>query len=161
MKYLTCFVLVLIVWLLLTWSVDYQQVATGVVMSVLVAAFVGDVFPQQPSRLVNPVRLFWLILYIPYFFYYCLQANLDVAYRVLHPDLPIRPGIIKVRTSLTTDMAKTFLANSITLTPGTLVVDIDGQDLYVHVINLREGFDETDARRIVNTFEPFLRKIYE
>jgi multicomponent Na+:H+ antiporter subunit E len=80
---------------------------------------------------------------------------------VLHPDLPIRPGIVKVRTSLTSDLARSFLAMSITLTPGTLVIDIVGHDLYVHSINITSDDPEAHTREIVRPFEPLLRKIFE
>ena len=161
MKQLTCLVMVLLIWLLLTWSLHYQELLAGVIFSILVTVFISDTFPQRPGRLLDPRRWFWLLLYLPYFLFYCVRANLDVAYRVLHPDMPIRPGIVKVRTGLTTDMAKTFLANSITLTPGTLTVDIDGQDLYIHWIYIHTDDPDEQTRMIVDKFEPMLRKIFE
>jgi multicomponent Na+:H+ antiporter subunit E len=75
--------------------------------------------------------------------------------------MPIRPGIVKVKTTLKTDLAKTFLASSITLTPGTLVVDIDGQNLYVHWICVEGEDPEEHTRQIVEAFEPFVRRIFE
>jgi multicomponent Na+:H+ antiporter subunit E len=84
-----------------------------------------------------------------------------VAYRVLHPDMPIRPGIVKVRTDLESEMAKTFLANSITLTPGTLTVDIDGSDLYIHWINVVGEGVEAHSDLIVRRFEKLLRRVFE
>ena len=64
-------------------------------------------------------------------------------------------------TSLQSPMARMFLANSISLTPGTLTIDLDGQDLYVHWINI--STDEPDRRGelIVGKFEPLLRRIFE
>ncbi len=58
-------------------------------------------------------------------------------------------------------MAKTFLANSITLTPGTLTVDIDGQDVYVHWINIHTDDAERRTKEICGRFEPLLRRIFE
>lgn len=107
------------------------------------------------------MRWLWLFIYVPYFLYLCVKANLDVAYRVIHPDLPIRPGIVKVTTSLKTNLAKTFLANSITLTPGTLVVDMVGSDLYVHWINVTTDDPEQQRQAIVQPFEPLLKRIFE
>ncbi len=161
MKKITCLVLVMLLWLLMTWSLDYQQLAAGVLASILVTVLISDMFPQRPGRLLSPRRWLWMLMYLPYFLYYCVRANLDVAYRVLHPDIPIRPGIVKVKTSLKTDMGKTFLANSITLTPGTLTIDIDGQDLYVHWINITTEDPAEQTHDIVDKFEPMLRKIFE
>ncbi len=161
MKRFTDAVLAFIIWLLLTWSLAWEEVVVGAVFSVVVALLVGDFLPTRPARLISPVRWFWLLVYMPYFLWLCVKANLDVAYRVLHPDMPIRPGIVKVHTNLKTGLAKTFLASSITLTPGTLVVDIVGQDLYVHWINVKGEDPEEHTREIVGPFEPMLRMIFE
>jgi multicomponent Na+:H+ antiporter subunit E len=109
----------------------------------------------------NPRRWFWMLIYIPYLFYYIVKANLDVAYRVLHPDVPIRPGIVSVRTSMTGDFGKTVLANSITLTPGTLSVDIKDDLIYVHWINVMTTNPDEQTKRIVYRFERILKRIFE
>jgi multicomponent Na+:H+ antiporter subunit E len=147
-------------WLLLsfTWQLDF--VLAGLALALPVAWLTYEKSPGL-GRLLNPVRLLWVILYVPYFLLYCIRANLYVAYRVLHPDVPIRPGIVKVRTALRSQLAKTFLANSITLTPGTLTVDIDGQDLYVHWINVRSDDPEQQTAMVVKRFEGLLGRIFE
>jgi multicomponent Na+:H+ antiporter subunit E len=118
-----------------------------------------------PSRLLsclNPVRLFWFLVYVVFLAWYVVKANLDVAYRVLHPAMPIRPGIVKVNTRLTTPAAITMLSNSITLTPGTLTVNatIDGV-LYIHWIYVKSEDVEEATQRIVGRFEWFIAKVFE
>lgn len=111
---------------------------------------------------ISPVRAFWFVVYVPVFLYYVLRANLDVVYRALHPALPIRPGIVEIRTTLNTDSAITVLANSITLTPGTLTVDLtDDGFLYVHWINVKSDDVEQATQIIARQFEWFLHKIFE
>jgi multicomponent Na+:H+ antiporter subunit E len=161
MKQLLCFLFTFALWLLLTWSLAWPDIAAGVFFALLVSTLLAQIYPDNPEKGLNPVRWFWLLLYIPYFLYYCLKANLDVAYRVLHPDMPIRPGIVRVRTDLESEMAKTILANSITLTPGTLTVDIVGQDLYIHWINVRGEDPEEHTAEIVKPFERLIRRIFE
>jgi len=161
MKQLLCFLFTLALWLLLTWSLAWPDVAAGIFFALLVSTLLAQIYPDNPHKALDPRRWFWLMLYIPYFFYYCLRANFDVAYRVLHPDMPIRPGIVKVRTDLRSEMAKTLLANSITLTPGTLSIDIVGQDLYVHWINVRGEDPQVHTAEIVKRFERLLRRIFE
>ncbi|GAH99268.1 unnamed protein product, partial [marine sediment metagenome] len=86
----------------------------------------------------------------------------DVAYRVLHPRLPIKPGIVKVKTSLKTPTGRVALANSITLTPGTLSVEITEEGyLYVHWIMVRTTDIKEATERIVRKFEPILKEIFE
>ncbi|KKL56555.1 hypothetical protein LCGC14_2244250 [marine sediment metagenome] len=161
MKWLMCLLLTFVLWTLLFWSVEPAVLFTGAFFALLTATILGDIYPDRLHRLLNPKRWLFFLIYVPYFLYYCLRANLDVAVRVIHPDVPIRPGIVKVQTTLTTDMAKTFLANSITLTPGTLTVDIDGQDFYVHWINIDTDSAKERTARICGRFEPLLRRIFE
>jgi len=89
-----------------------------------------------------------------------ILANLDVMYRVLHPALPIKPGIVKAKTRLTSKFARTMLANSITLTPGTLTVDIEGENLYIHWINVKSADVEEATKIIVEKFEKILEEIF-
>ncbi len=161
MKWFMCLLAAFVLWMLLFWSTSPIIIGIGIGVALLIGTILGDVYPEGMHQLLNPVRWLFMLIYLPYFFYYCLWANVDVALRIIHPDVLIRPGIVKVRTTLTSDMAKTFLANSITLTPGTLTVDIDGQDLYIHWINIPT--DDIDKRTadICGRFEPLLRRIFE
>ena len=155
------FLIIFILWLLLTWSLTVQEIIVGVVVALLLSILLSDVFVQGGGKFVQPARYFWFLVYLPLFFYYVFRANFDVAYRVLHPEMPIRPGIVKVRTTLKSDMAKAFLANSITLTPGTLTVDIVGDHLYVHWINIVTEDPQEETEVIVRKFEGYLRRIFE
>ncbi len=158
------FIVAFIVWLLLNWIPDWQHIITGLFIAVFVAYMTGDLFIRKPHVLSHPERYFYFIfLYIPIFMWECFKANIDVAYRVLHPSLPIKPGIVKVKTTLKSDTGLTFLANSITLTPGTLSVDIDVERgiLYVHWINVKTKDIEAATQKIVSRFEGILHKIFE
>ena len=155
------FLIIFILWLLLTWSLTVQEIIVGVAVALLLSILLSDVFVQGGGKFVQPARYFWFLVYLPLFLYYVFRANFDVAYRVLHPEMPIRPGIVKVRTTLKSDMAKAFLANSITLTPGTLTVDIVGDHLYVHWINIVTEDPQEETEVIVRKFEGYLRRIFE
>lgn len=161
MKQIACVILVLLIWMALTWSLNWQDLLAGLLFSLLISLFVSEMYPEHLESALNPRRWIWVLIYIPYFLYCCIKANLDVAYRVLHPDTPIRPGFVKVRTTLQSDMAKTLLANSITLTPGTLTVDIDGQDIYIHWISVEGESEAEHTRRIVTRFEKLLQRIFQ
>jgi multicomponent Na+:H+ antiporter subunit E len=162
MNRIPLFLLAFGTWLLLTWSLNIQNVVGGAISGLVCAFLFGDLFPHEhPWQMFNPRRVFWLLVYIPVFIWLCFKANMDVLYRVLHPDVPINPGIVKVKTEMKTEMGKAFLANSITLTPGTLTVDIVGQTLYIHWINVPAKDPEKEARKIVMSFEPYLKRIFE
>ncbi len=98
---------------------------------------------------------------MPVLVWYMLKANLDVLYRVIHPDLPIKPGIVKIKTSLKNPIARAILCNSITLTPGTLSVDIEGDVIYVHWIYVRKRSVDSHTEVIGGRFEDILKKVFE
>jgi len=158
------FIVAFVLWLLLTWSVKVDSILTGAVVAALSAVFLGHLFPRGARKVLSVAsakRVLWFVYYVPFFLAYCLKANLDVAYRVVNMNLPIRPGIVKVKTKLKSDMARTFLANSITLTPGTLTVDIIGDDMYIHWIAVASDDPEEQTRIIVSRFEEILKRIFE
>ena len=141
---------------------DWPIFIAGVVLALIAAVLFVEVFTKSPLKLFSPKRYFWFLCYVPVFFFYMLVANLDVVYRVIHPKMPINPGIVKVKTGLKSESAKAALANSITLTPGTLTVDItDDGFLYVHCINVKETDVEKATQEIVGRFEKFLSRIFD
>ncbi len=167
MKRLVYFVLAFVIWVLLTWpfvdgKIDIQVVIAGLIASAIVAIVFHEVLPEEYRILFSPVRIFWALVYLPVFFYYVIKANLDVVYRVLHPKMPIKPGIVKIKTNLKTESGITALANSITLTPGTLTVDLtDDGYLYIHWINVKSDDIEQATEFIAQRFEWFITKIFE
>jgi len=175
MRRLIYFILALIVWVIGTWpfvdgKIDLQLMTAGVVAALIVALLFHEILPKEHKVFISPVRIFWFLVYVPVFFYYVMKANLDVVYRALHPKMPIKPGIVKIKTTLKTESGITALANSITLTPGTLTVDLtdDGGDLtsretflYIHWINVKSDDVEQATKFIAQRFEWFLRKIFE
>jgi multicomponent Na+:H+ antiporter subunit E len=169
MRRLVLFAILVIVWYLLAWPYDFQEntfdgqlFLAGLVVSFLLCIMFPEVIPAFPKKLFSLQRWYWGLRYIPFFFYAMLKANLDVVYRVVHPAMPIHPGIVKVKTSLQSDAARTLLANSITLTPGTMTVDITSDGfLYIHWINVKDTDVEKATQDIVSRFEKMLAKIFE
>ncbi|MCM8796453.1 MAG: Na+/H+ antiporter subunit E [Candidatus Omnitrophica bacterium] len=157
------FIIGYLIWLLLGWPVDLQHVLIGLPVAGFVTFVTGDLFSQRIHRLRQITRYVWFCYYVPMFLWECLKANIDVALRVLNPSLPINPGIVRVKTTLKSDTALTFLANSITLTPGTFCVDIDPKEgiLYIHWIYVQSQDTEKATQLIVKKFENILRKIFD
>jgi multicomponent Na+:H+ antiporter subunit E len=161
LKKLLDFILILTVWLALVWSVQLPDVIAGLIIASILMLLFGNIFPADFSKILQPRRFLWFLAYIPVFLWHVIKSNLDVAYRVFHPEMPINPGIVKVKTDLKTEVAKTLLANSITLTPGTLTVDCIDDNLYVHWINIISEDPEVETKLIVKKFEHFLQKVFE
>jgi multicomponent Na+:H+ antiporter subunit E len=167
MRRLIYFIVALIIWILGAWPfvdgrIDLQIFTAGVIASIFVAVLFHEILPKEHHVFISPTRIFWFIVYIPVFFYYVIKANLDVVYRALHPKMPINPGIVNIKTNLKTDSGITALANSITLTPGTLTVDLtDDGYLYIHWINVKSDDIEQATGFIAQKFEWYLMKIFE
>ena len=88
--------------------------------------------------------MLYFIKFIPYGFWLIIQilkSNIDVCRRILNPKLPINPQLVKVKSTQTSNLAKVIYANSITLTPGTISIDLDGSEIEVHSLS-EKGVDE-------------------
>jgi multisubunit Na+/H+ antiporter MnhE subunit len=130
------FVLSLTFYFVLAGGVDTFEVVTGVATAGLVAAtFRRVTFATPPSPLRSGRRVVRWCLYVPYLLWEVAKANLAIAGIVLHPRLPIDPKLVSYPTSLRGELALTTFANSVTLTPGTLTVDVeDDGSLLVHTL---------------------------
>ena len=157
------FISVFSMWLLLSWSLDLERLVVAFLVAMLVSFAGADMFEARPGNPKNIIRYLWFLYYVPLFIWECVKANLEAAYRLVHPDLPIRPGIVKVKTVLRSDTALTFLANTITLKPGTMTVDIDKETgfLYVHWQDVKTQDIEKATELIVLRFERILKRIFE
>jgi len=142
MKFLVTTVVAYVGYLILTigsgtvllWS--SAELIIGAVLAVVVGALLRNRFIGKDLRMLNPRRWFTFLAYLFPFFLAMAKANVDVAYRVVTGR--INPAIVKINPRLKNDMSLAILANSITLTPGTLSVDVDQKtnELYVHWINI-------------------------
>lgn len=157
------FILAFLVWILLAWSVDPEHIFLGILIAGLVSLLTADLFIPAPRIFQRPGRYLWFIYYLLVFLWECIKANIDGVLRVIHPDLPINPGIVKVKTSLKSEAGLTFLANSLTLTPGTMTVDIDAQNsfLYIHWLDVKTQDVQQASELIVRKFERILLRIFQ
>lgn len=160
------FVLCYFFWILLTGSFAWQELVAGAVVSAGVALFSARWFVHEsPGRFFGK-RLFILIWYcVAIFPWELIKANCDMAKRALSPKLKINPGIIKVPVDVPTEYGKIMLANSITLTPGTITVDIDEHEgqtwYYIHWIDVVETDRAAAGEIIKGRMEKWLRRIWQ
>lgn len=157
------FLCILATWIALTTSLDPQELAVGAVASAFVAVISYEVLFQKGAKQnLGPRRLGYAIAYVPAYIWAEIKAHADVIYRILHPRMPIMPGIVRVPTELKTDFGVTGLANAITMTPGTLSVEVQEEkpSLYVHWINVKTAEPEQTHKKIAWPFERFLRRIF-
>ncbi len=157
------FVLSFLVWIALTSYKDVQEIVAGVIVAFIVSWAAGHFFITTEKQHGTFRRIFAAIRYMFKFFFEMIRANLHVAYIVVHPNLPIKPGIVKIKSNLTKDSALTILTNSITLTPGTLTIDInpDTKEIYIHWIDVLSTKIEENTQNIGQRFEPLLTEVFE
>ncbi len=150
-----------LVWVLITWSVQVQELATGLAVTVVLTLLMRSIYPLLSGIRPGIKPLFFVVAYVFIFIWQLILANIDVAKRVLSPRLPISPGIVKVKTKLKSPLAKMMLTSSITLTPGTLSLDVQGEDIFIHWIDVKGKDVETATNAIVSVFENGLKEVVE
>ena len=118
-------------WVFLSASFEWIHLGLGLIFSFAVAWINSDRSPFVPK-----FRL-WLRapLYLPWLFYKIIQSSLHLSKLILHPALPIAPQLISVESKLNHHAAVVLLGNSITLTPGTVTVEVDRNKLIVHALD--------------------------
>ncbi|EGD52042.1 cation antiporter [Thermoanaerobacter ethanolicus JW 200] len=145
-----------LVWTALNAPLSAQKTIFGIILSFLIAV-IANVYDKEQKKF-KLKTFFCLIKYFVVFLKELVKANLNMARIVLTPSLPISPKIFKVTTSLKSPIARTLLANSITLTPGTISVELDGDTLYIHVV---EGDKVENVEDLKGPFEKILREAFE
>ncbi|MCF7926746.1 MAG: Na+/H+ antiporter subunit E [Candidatus Izimaplasma sp.] len=159
MKHIATFLVLFVIYGLLT-NFVIDELLIGALVSLVLTIFIAK-YTNYSIDYKLPIRLaVFLFAYLPVFFGQLVLANLDVAKRVLSPKIPLNPGFIKVKTDLKGDFAKLTLANSITLTPGTLSVDIDGDYLYIHTIDVKENDPAKFRQQFTQLFEKILGVVF-
>lgn len=156
--YLFSIAVLVLLWVLLTGSLQRDELIAGLVVAVLVTLIAGPRLAVLSGVRLAPLAPWYLLSYLGTFFLALIRSNLDMARRVLSPSLPIRPAVVEVQTRLQSPLGRMLLANSITLTPGTLSIDIQGDRILVHWIDCPPGTDlEAATQAISQTFERHIR----
>jgi len=147
-------------WLALSSTLDLPKLIAGSMVCLIVSLFGAGIYSKLGLPTVSIKRILFSFVYVIVLFWEIIKANFDVAYRVIHPKMPIKPGIVVIKTCLKSDIAKMILANSITLTPGTFTLDVIGDDLLVHWINVKSEDVDEATNMIGRRFEKYLKIIF-
>ncbi len=164
LKVIATAIVLFIVYLIASASIAYRDIVYGIVFSVAVALITAELLISKATKPYNVVRWFWAVAYAIYYLTVAeFKAHSDVIMRILHPDMPIKPGIVRVPYHVETDYATVTIANSITNTPGTVVVDLDTKRkcFYVHWINVKAPDEKTTFENISKYFEYFAKRIFD
>lgn len=154
------FAFLLLFWVLLNGSLAPEVLGVGAVVALAIMQFSRGGMTFLTGFRYTPEAIRATLLYLLFFFKELMKANLRLATIVLSPSLPINPGFVKVRTKLKSPMGRLLLANSITLTPGTLTVEMEGEWLYVHWVTMDASDIDGATDKIVAGFERYLEVMY-
>ena len=154
------FATLLLFWILLSSSLAIESVVIGALIAALVAYALSANLSYLSGYRFTAASLVATVLYIGYFLKELVKANLSMAALVLTPSLPVKPAIVRVRTQLKNPIARLLLANSITLTPGTLSVEVTDEWLYIHWVVAEATEAEAATRAIAAGFERYLEVMY-
>lgn len=154
-SFVTTYVCSFLLYLILVNSVQREVVITGLVVS-FIASLMLTRFIDLPFRYLNPLRWIFALVYLPYFIVEVVKANLRIAFIVLNPKLPISPELKTGKTKLKSPHSKILLSSSITLTPGTLTVDVNEDEFQIHCVST-----DKSAEEIMRPFEKFIKRITE
>lgn len=147
-------------WVLLNGSLAEDVLQVGVLAALIITLIFRDGLAVASEFRFTPRALLVAPGFVVYFLKELVKSNLRLAAIVLSPALPLRPGIVKVRTRLKSRMGRLLLANAITLTPGTLTVELDGEWLYVHWVSMETEDIDAATSSIVSGFEHYLEVMY-
>lgn len=159
-QFLSLWLTLLLIWLVANNSLEPDIVVIGVGIAALLAVLFMPYSRVYADIRWSPRVLLYALAFFAVFLWELLKANLNVARLVFSPRIRIRPGIVEIRTRLKSPMGRLALANAITLTPGTLVVDIKGDALFIHWIVVSAHDPVAATREIAGRFEKFLEVIY-
>ena len=153
MRLLFWTVLLFALWMVLTSNVQIFNIVVGLAVSFSIALLYTKLFTHKAFEFISPV---WFMVYLYVLLKNLILSNLQISKRILSKDMNLSPAIVAVKTNLESDWRKLLLANSITLTPGTLTLDIKDDTLFIHVIEYNEGSNKED---ITKEFEDIIAKI--
>lgn len=154
-KFGASFVLIFLGWVILAGSIHPFELLVGLFVSLIIADICGKfMFYESPYRLFNPISIVNIVIYLFIILYAEIQSHIDVAGRIITGK--INPAIIKIKTDQTTDFTKTLIANSITMTPGTVTLRVgkNENEFYIHCLGYEEGMDisgmyEKQAKKVI------------
>ena len=138
-------------WVLLSGKIDAFHLSVGLLGAAVIAWL-----NTEPRRLAEPpIPLVRLALYAPWLFWQIVKSGLHITKVILDPRLPVNPRLIRYRTKLGNKHAVVLLGNSITLTPGTVTIDVVPGKLVVHALD-----DQSSGDLLVGTMEQKIDDVF-
>jgi multicomponent Na+:H+ antiporter subunit E len=147
-------------WFAANSSVAPEALVTGALISAVLAYMFTRKRGVWRDIRFSPRRVYHFVLYTGVFLVELVRANINMMRYVFAPHIKVKPGIVRIKTKLKSPVGRLALANSIALTPGSLVVDIKDEDLFVHWLDVKTTDTDEATRAIAGPFEKHLGKTF-
>lgn len=148
------------VWLFIASSFDKDVLVAGAIVSAAIAVVFASTTEIWGTIRWTPRKIYHFIAYTSVLVVEMVRANLNMLRYVYAPRIAIEPAIVVVKTRLKSPVGRLALANSIALTPGSLVLDMEGDTLFIHWLDLQTTDPEEATRQIVGPFEKHLEVVF-
>src|SRR5262249_23812388 len=147
-------------WFAANSSVAPEALVTGALISAVLSYMFTRKRGGWRAIRFSPRRRHPFVLYTGVFLVELVRANINMMRYVFAPRIKVKPGIVRIKTKLKSPVGRLALANSIALTPGSLVVDIKDEDLFVHWLDVKTTDTDEATRAIAGPFEEHLGKTF-
>jgi len=159
-RFILTFLFLMLFWLILSFNFQFPSIVVGIIISLFISLLSYNFFIQGDEGIHSKIigTIWYLFVYVFVLLYEMFLASLDVVYRVA--TMNINPEIVMIKTDIKSDLGILLLANSITLTPGTITVDTEGEYIYVHWLYARTTNFGHASELIKGRFEQWLERIF-
>jgi len=160
LQFINLWLTLMLIWVIANGTLATDTLIAGVVITAAIALAFASFARVYSVIRWSPKVIIYYLMYLGVFLLELTKANLNVMRLVFSPRIDITPGIVEIKTKLKSPIGRLALANSITLTPGTLVVDIKGDSLFIHWINVSATDPVAATEEISARFEKYLKVVY-
>lgn len=157
---LPLWLILFVVWSAANDSFDIDVVSVGLILTLGISVFSTRTSPIWNDFRLTPAAAAGFLLYTIVFLREVIRSNLDMLRYVYSRDVALKPGILPIRTHLKSRMGRLVLANTITLTPGTMVMEVVGGTFFVHVLNVSTTDIDENTAAVAGSFEPVLERTF-
>lgn len=150
------YLLFLLAWIIFNGNLTLEILVFGVVIAAVMLAFMCNFMDYSLKKEWNVYKKsIWFFVYVALLIKEIVKANLAIIPRILTIEEEMDPVIVKFRTSLKSDFTRMLLANSITLTPGTITVSMEGDEYTIHCLDtsLAEGLENSDFEKALKRLD--------
>ncbi|KAA1002410.1 cation transporter [Paraburkholderia panacisoli] len=153
-------VILFVIWMIANASLAVEPALVGAAITFVLAHMFASSSEAWSRLRLTPRALYHFVAYSGTFVVELVRANLNMMTYVYAPRIDIKPGIVKVRTRLESPIGRLALANSIALTPGSLVMDIRDDTLFIHWLDVKTTDIDEATQALVIPFEKHLEKVF-